>query len=310
MNIIGIDALAFGVDDLDACAEFCTAFGLKPVNVTDEGGSFEALDGTSFIVRKKDDIRLPSPLPTATTLRQTVYGVKDQAVLDAIESEISKDREIHKNTDGSLEFQDDSGVSLKFQITIRRSLDMPAEKVNAPGAPVQRAVNVVGANEDADALPRELSHVVYFVPDVEIATKFYTERLNFVITDQFTNAGPFLRPQGNGDHHCLFLIQTPAYMQGIEHVAFHMQGPTELMLAGSRMVGKGFPSFWGPGRHKFGSNWFWYFNSPFGCRVEYDADMDKHDNDWKPRSIEMSPGAAQMYLFEHREKWAPGGDDH
>ena len=36
----------------------------------------------------------------------------------------------------------------------------------------------------------------------------------------------------------------------------------------------GYQSFWGPGRHKFGSNWFWYFNSPLGCHVEYDADMD------------------------------------
>ena len=63
---------------------------------------------------------------------------------------------------------------------------------------------------------------------------------------------------------CLFMIQTPEYMQGLEHLAFHMQGPTELMLAGSRMVKKGYESFWGPGRHKFGSNWFWYFNSPLG----------------------------------------------
>ena len=30
------------------------------------------------------------------------------------------------------------------------------------------------------------------------------------------------------------------------------------MLAGTRFIKAGYQSFWGPGRHKFGSNWFWY----------------------------------------------------
>ena len=96
-------------------------------------------------------------------------------------------------------------------------------------------------------------------------------------------------------------------VQGIEHLAFHMSGPTDLMLAGSRMIKKGYESFWGPGRHKFGSNWFWYFNSPLGTHVEYDADMDLHDGDWIHREGPMGPEQAQMFLFENVEKWAPGG---
>ena len=73
------------------------------------------------------------------------------------------------------------------------------------------------------------------------------------------------------------------------------------------MVQKGYESFWGPGRHKFGSNWFWYFNSPLGAHMEYDADMDHHDGDWVERETEMSKEAAQLFLFENVEKWAPGG---
>ena len=75
MNIIGPDYLVFGVDDIAACAEFLTAFGLEPVNVTDRGGLFEALDGTGLIIRHKDDPDLPAPLPTGSMLRQQVYGV-------------------------------------------------------------------------------------------------------------------------------------------------------------------------------------------------------------------------------------------
>jgi len=167
--------------------------------------------------------------------------------------------------------------------------------------------NVIGANQDAEARPRTLSHIVYFVPDMDKMANFYIDRLKFVVTDKFNNAGPFLRPQANWDHHCLFMIQTPEYMQGLEHVAFHMQGPTDLMLAGSRMVKKGYESFWGPGRHKFGSNWFWYFNSPLGTHIEYDADMDLHDDEWEARYADIQPETAQMFLFENVEKWTPGG---
>jgi hypothetical protein len=95
-------------------------------------------------------------------------------------------------------------------------------------------------------------------------------------------------------------------MKGCEHFAFHLGGPTELMLAGIGFVQAGYQSFWGPGRHKFGSNWFWYFNSPLGCHVEYDADMDQHDDEWVPRDAPLSAEAAQAFLFERREKWLPG----
>ena len=141
--------------------------------------------------------------------------------------------------------------------------------------------------------------------------RFYVERLKFVVTDRFTDVGPFLRPQACIDHHTLFMLATPPYMQGVEHLAFHMKGPTELMLAGSRMVKKGWESFWGPGRHKFGSNWFWYFNCPLMTHFEYDADMDIHDDEWVPRETEVGAESGQMFLFENVEKWFPGGGpDH
>ncbi|AEQ51250.1 VOC family protein [Pelagibacterium halotolerans] len=307
MRIIGPDELVFGVDDVAACREFLVDYGLMEKAFSDEGGRFEALDGSAFTIRKRDDASLPAPLPTANMLRQTIWGVEDQATLDAIEAELSKDRAVEKLADGTLTTRDDANFEIAFRITRRVALDLPAELINSPGAKPGRAPNVIGANDEVEARPRTLSHVVYFVPDMDKMANFYVERLGFVVTDKFTNTGPFLRPQANNDHHVLFMIQTPEYMQGLEHVAFHMQGPTELMLAGSRMVQKGYQSFWGPGRHKFGSNWFWYFNSPLGTHIEYDADMDLHDGDWVERETPMTKDAAQMFLFENVEKWVPGG---
>jgi catechol 2,3-dioxygenase-like lactoylglutathione lyase family enzyme len=307
VNIIGLDGLVFGVSDLDACARYLTDFGLKPVGATAAGGRFEALDGTYVLIRAADDASLPPAPGPSTMLRKTIYGVAEAATLDAIESELRTDREVRRFADGSIESVDDMGFVIGFEVTVRRPLDLAGERVNAPGAPPQRPANVVAADEDAVIEPRTLSHVVYFVPDVAKAERFYTQRLGFRCTDRFMGVGPFLRPAGTLEHHCLFMIQTPAFLKGCEHFTFHLGGPTELLQAGTRFTKRGYETFWGPGRHKLGSNWFWYFNSPLKCHVEYDADMDLHDDRWVAREVPMSADTSQLFLFTQRERWAPTG---
>ena len=90
MNIIGPDSLVFGVDDVAACSEYFTDYGLRPAG----NGVFEALDGTSVVIKPRDDASLPAPLETGSMLRKTVYGVADQSTLDAIADELGKDRDV------------------------------------------------------------------------------------------------------------------------------------------------------------------------------------------------------------------------
>jgi catechol 2,3-dioxygenase-like lactoylglutathione lyase family enzyme len=306
MNILGPDSLVFGVDDAPACIQYFSDYGLTPVEATASGGRLEAADGTSVVIARRDDPALPPAMETGTMLRKTTYGVADRETLDAIAAELGRDREVKRLADGSIESVDDMGFVLGFQLTVRRKIEVPGEAANSPGKPA-RGANVLGARIDAEARPLTLSHVVYFVPDQAKAAQFYIDRLGFRCSDKFTNAGSFLRPAGTLDHHTLFLIQTPPFMKGVEHFTFHLSGPTAVLQAGYRFAAKGYQSFWGPGRHKFGSNWFWYFNSPVGCHVEYDADMDLHDDSWVPREAPMQVDESQIFLFEHREKWAPGG---
>jgi catechol 2,3-dioxygenase-like lactoylglutathione lyase family enzyme len=221
MNIIGPDALVFGVDDVAACAQYLTDYGLKPVG----GGRFEALDGTAIVIAAVGDKSLPPSLGTASMLRKTIYGCADAAVVEAIAQELKKDREVKRLPDGSIESVDDLGFALGFQVSVRRPLRLPAETVNAPGAPPQRPANVLAVDENAVVQPRTLSHVVYFVPDSAKAEAFYVQRLGFVCTDRFVGVGPFLRPAGTPDHHTLFMIQTPPQMKGCEHFTFHLGGP-------------------------------------------------------------------------------------
>ena len=309
MNIIGPDELVFGVDDVAACTRYLTDYGLTPVDVSAAGGRFEAVDGTAIVIAHRDDSSLPAALETGNMLRKTTYGVADAGSLQAIADELGRDRPVKRLANGAIEAVDDLGFTLGFQISVRRPLEHPAELVNCPGAPLQRPVNHLGSPHGEvirEALPLSLSHVVYFAPDVAKGEAFY-ERLGFRVTDRFETAGSFLQPAGTLDHHTLFLIQTPPHMKGCEHFTFHMASPSDVLRAGTRFVNLGYQSYWGPGRHRFGSNWFWYFNSPLGCHVEYDADMDLHDASWVPRSAPMHVDNSQIFLFQWREKWAPAG---
>ncbi len=306
MNIIGLDALVFGVDDVAACSQYLRDYGLDAVGVTAQGGRFESLDGSCVVIAHKDDATLPPALGTASMLRKTIYGVADTQALEAVAAELGKDRTVRRLPDGSIESVDNMGFTLGFLVSTKRAINLAAETVNAPGSSLHRKPNHVAVDENAVIKPRSLSHVVYFVPDTAKAEAFYVQRLGFKCTDRLLGAGPFLRPAGAQEHHCLFMLQTPPFMKGVEHFTFHLGGPTELMQAGTRFVNKGYESFWGPGRHKFGSNWFWYFNSPLACHVEYDADMDLHDDSWVARVAPMNADNSQLFLFQQRDKWSPG----
>ena len=87
MNILGLDALVFGVDDIQACSDCLRDYGLTPVALDPQGGRFEALDGTAIIIRPADHPQLPPAIGPAPSLRETVYGVADAATLDAIGQE-------------------------------------------------------------------------------------------------------------------------------------------------------------------------------------------------------------------------------
>jgi catechol 2,3-dioxygenase-like lactoylglutathione lyase family enzyme len=307
VKILGPDALVFGVDDLDSCYRYLSDYGLKKVDSAPSGATFEALDGTAAVVRSASDPGLPAPISSAPNIRDQIYGVADRATLEAIGAELSKDRNVRHGADGVLRSVDDTGYSIAFRITQRRKIDAP-KYINVPGMAAHRPVNMIAAIDDAPIPIYSLSHVVLFAPDVDKAEKFYAERLGFRTADVFTNLGPFMRPAGTLEHHTLFLIKAPR--PGLQHFTFHVADLNDMLKAGWNFVRKGYKSFWGPGRHILGSNNFWYFNSPFGGLMEFDSDMDLHDDSWKPRYIPASPQTSQIFLFQFAEKWAPGDQKH
>jgi catechol 2,3-dioxygenase-like lactoylglutathione lyase family enzyme len=310
MNIVGLESLVFGVDELAGARQYLLDYGLDEAAYdAARGGRWEALDGTSIEVCIATDPGLPPLPPGAHTpcLRETVYGVDNTETLAAIQTELSKDRSVTVDAEGTLHSFDDGGFGVAFCVTRRHAYTARVLGFNVPGQAPGRAPNDCAANPQEVIRPRSLSHVVYFVPDAKKAEAFYA-RLGFVVTDRFNNLGPFMRPAGTLDHHTLFMIESQnGHMIGCNHFTFHLGSAHEVLQHGWNFVKKGYKSFWGPGRHILGSNYFWYFNSPFGAVMEVDADMDLHDENWVPRVIDPGADNSQVFLFNARDKWAPGG---
>lgn len=304
MNIIGPDSLIFGVEDYDASRKYLLDYGLVEIEGGSHGGTFAAADGTSMIVRKASDTSLPSATAPSPNCRESRYGVADKATLDAIAAELSKDRDVKELPGGLIRSTDFDGYHISFQVTVRKDPHLPHYGVNVPYQKPGRVANVIAAKDADDIRPLTLSHMVFFTKDKVQAEKFYAERLGFRTVDVFTNLGPFMRPQGTYDHHTLFLVHAPE-LRGIQHFTFHLAGANELLKHGWEFTRKGYTSHWGPGRHILGSNYFWYFNSPFGGVMEIDADMDLHDDNWKPRHIPANADTSQIFMLKYADKMAP-----
>jgi len=304
VKILGPDFLIFGVEDVDACVRCASDYGLTVVERGSNGATLESMNGTGILIRHASDAGLAPAVAASPNIRDTLYGVADKATLDAIGAELSKDRKVTP-VGNVLRSTDDDGYPISFQVTTRRAIKAPHYGINVPGQAPGRAMNEIGARDDDRPLARSLSHVVMFTRDRVKSEKFYAERLGFRTSDAFTNLGPFMRPAGTNEHHTLFLIEAPVV--GLQHFTFHFAGVGELLKGGWEFERKGYKSLWGPGRHVFGSNFFWYFLSPFGGLIELDADMDQHDDSWKPRYAPASADTSQIFLLKYAEKWSPGG---
>lgn len=282
MNITGTEGLLMGVEDLEDCRRFLTLYGLQEVRHDDTGAYFEALDGSSVELKLKDDPSLPVANVPGPTLRAAIWGVKDPADLDAIAEELSKDRQVTRG-DGTVQSMDDDQNTLIFRVTKRRPYEATGFDTNVAGLAPKRINRRVNFDEHGAA--RQLGHVVYWADDPKASMKFYTDRLNFRITDSFrNNAGVFARAKSHSDHHSIFLMRP--FQEGIppsfQHAEFTFGDAQDVMAGGYKLREAGYETTFGPGRFELGSNWFWYFKTPMGGAFELGADMDHIDDDWEP----------------------------
>lgn len=285
MNIQGIDEITFGATDLVKCRQFFQDWGLTLMSEDGQTLVFESLNGCRVVVAHSDKPGLPPGVEPDPTLREVVWCVDSPEVLAHFRARLQ----------GLPGFVDDghrigctdpNGLALRIQVTHKRAVQVESAKTNTW---TERArINAAAPAYDR-ATPVEVGHVVMFVHDLATVTRFYEEKLGFVVSDRYPGRGSFLRCAPEGGHHDLFLLQPPEPRKGLNHVAFSVRDLHEVVGGGLHMSRCGWETELGPGRHPISSAMFWYFVSPAGALVEYYTDEDELTGDWKPRDFTPGP---------------------
>lgn len=129
----------------------------------------------------------------------------------------------------------------------------------------------------ADATrPLQLAHVVFNTLDRETATQTLVDVFGFKLSDR-TRTMNFIRC--NSLHHSVAYVGST--ISSLNHIAFEMVGLEAVMRGIGRVMDTGRMPAWAPGRHGPGNNVFAYFIAPFGACVEYTADVQRVDDNYR-----------------------------
>ena len=287
MDTLGLERVIFGAEELEEPRRFFTDWGLQRVSSTRSRLAFSTRNGTQLEVCRDGARGLAPRLGPDGHFREFVLALKSQRDLDRVGNEMARDRTVAQLPDGRLRFQDDAGITLSVAVSTRRPADPPtAQAFNQPGH--RGRVDTI-ASVHRQAVPWQIGHIVFFVPDVNAAEAFYRKRLGFWLSDRYVGgAGVFLRWARRSEHHNLFLLKSPHGRSALHHLAFEVQSPHEVFGGGLAFSGKGWATQVGPGRHPISSAYFWYFRNPLGGAVEYYCDPDFVTEDWKPHHYRVN----------------------
>ena len=294
MNLLGVEKLVFGVEDLALCKKFWRDFGMTELADDGAHGLYACASKAMVEVRRADDPTLPPAMVEGSTARETVWGADNRDTVERIAEELSKDREVTVDDDGTVHSRDSEGYGIGFAVSRRVALEPADTKYNAPW---QADRFDQPAKFYKRGTPQHLAHVVFYASDPEGTPAFYRDRLGFKLTDAYVGRGSFMRCGGAADHHNIFLMHVPGNL-GFHHCCFELRDFHEVFGAGLAMHEKGWKTHIGPGRHNVTSAYYWYFRHPGGGAIEYGFDTDRVTDAWQPRLIEPTPGAFAEWSLE------------
>lgn len=293
MNILGIDSIIYGVEDVEACSRFFSDWGMIPARGSDGIQRFETQEKTTVEIRPHDDPGLPSlhhdsPFFEKSCGREVIWGTDTSETLKSIGNELGKDREVIEDNDGTLHCLDDAQNPVGFRITVRTPVTdvLPATNTAGNAARIDRQAD--GAIKGREgSVPQRLNHVVYMITgDVGTVAAFYLDRLGFKLSDKLGEGGYFMRAGLSHDHHNLLFEGRGNPWYGFQHAAFEYRDFDQIMHRGLYVEEQGWQSHIGPTRHTVGSNYSWYFWTPAGGLTELISDMDYLTDAWETRFID------------------------
>jgi len=157
----------------------------------------------------------------------------------------------------------------------------PERAINRPGERGRALDRAEAITADAPRPPRRLGHVVLGSPDPLGTAKFFTDAMDFRVSDVVGGLLTFMRC--SSDHHNLLVMPAPTpYLNhyALEHDDIDAVG----QAARSYLTDHEERHIVGLGRHIVGSNVFWYMRDAAGTMFELFCDMDDipDDDAWVP----------------------------
>ena len=266
-GLVGLDSVVYGVDDLEAARRFYNDFGLETLERGESGATLTTQEGSTVVLRLRDDDTLPLAKEERSTVREMIWGLESREDLARLSTDLSIDLPLREDTDGTIHTVDPAGYGVGFRVRRTTPVVLPAVSLNTVGEAVRSNAR---ARFHERAQPAHMGHIVIYAPNFEEMVAFYGDRLGFWTSDYLDPVGVFLRC--SSDHHNLFLVRHRR--TGFNHLSFGVHTVDEIM-GGFRMLSReGWEPVWGLGRHYVGSNLFYYFRNPAGGFAEYYADMD------------------------------------
>jgi len=287
MPILGIESLIYGVEDVATSTRFFEDFGLALVESRDGVSRFRLPEGSTVVIHPLGDPPLALSSMLGPGVNEVVWGVDTAESLETLAKELSKDREIQRESDGSVHFVTDFGGAMGLRVFTKMPVITAPDPVNSPGR-----VNRLNQHRKwrLRARPKVIGHVVFSVPDYEKAAQFMCDRLKFRLSDSQRGFGEYLRADGTNNHHSLLLLNAHAPFPGMDgqyrfhHANFGVEDIDEIMVGANHMTRCGWaPSHFGLGRHRIDSALFYYMPCPAGGEAEYGADADYVDDSWVAR---------------------------
>ena len=139
---------------------------------------------------------------------------------------------------------------------------------------------------------RKLGHIVLQVSDVERSVRFYTEVLNFRVSDRQDRGGAFLT--GVGDHHTIGLFPAASAEKPaddavrLNHFALAVDSIEELFEICAWLKERDIPLLF-EGRRRLGGHTSVEFADPDGYHVELFCDMDQLAPGQRSRPVNAGP---------------------
>ncbi|WP_454743939.1 VOC family protein [Cupriavidus necator] len=288
-SVHSIDHFALNVPSLADAKRFFDAFGLQVVDIPGQAAELELLaaDGHRWA-------RLfAAPSRSLAYLCFNAYSHDMRALYgQVVKAGAANVSPMPEDGATGFWFHDPDGNLIHLRTGLKTS---PNEKQHRGTA--ARMANTRGACTRANArrvIPKRLSHVLLYTPDVLRAVAFYECALGLRLSDKSRDLIAFTHAPHGCDHHLVAFAKSRA--KGWHHSSWEVDDVNAIGEGAMQMAAAGFSKGWGTGRHVLGSNYFHYVEDPWGSFCEYSADMDfiSADREW---SASDSDPENSLYLW-------------